>query len=290
MGMMPAGMSWWKRITQGPQVEGIEWILEAAEALVAEWGIEAIRTAPLVLPTDEFYPVDMTDPEAAVLRTFELTVDHAGLREWPLRLVRESEFSQLRAFGRITQTVTKGAVSSGLQFDGSTEPPTYLVTYVEDDLASPDGFVYHCVQQLAAALVWTRDEIPGGDEAFWYFVDVTACLMGFGVFACNASFICQGYQDENVGGFWWQRRGMLSTEQLAACLALFTLLRGLSPATVKSHLSPTPRASYATALTVLKKRHRERVEAMGGMPGVEGGRLSFVLPEAGRLTVAATEE
>lgn len=265
--------------TSEKELADVEWVLDACDALLPRVGKEA----PLVLPTDEFYPVDREGDDDIVERMFELTVEHAGLQEWPIRLVLEGSATALDALGRLPHGGAEGAVSSGLRFDTKTEPPTYLVTYVRDDVRTPEGFIYHCATQLAAALVWDIEEVPGGDEAFWFFVDVVLCFMGFGVFACNASFIYERYTDGEMAGAWHQHRGALSLPQMAAALAVFAMVNGIPQANVRAHLSANPRAAFKKAVRILEKHFGDRIEKIGRAPAPTG-RLSFPV-DVGQLAL-----
>lgn len=264
-------------------------LIDFAECLVDIWGHDYIQEADLILPTDTYYPVSQADPEEMVKQIFALTVEHAGLEDWPLRLIREEKFSALQQLKQNpAQGTGSGAVASGLQFDDSTTPATGLITYVQDDLNSPDGFIYHCAQQLAAAMVWECEDIPGGDEAFWPMVDMAVCLMGFGVFACNASFHFEGFSDGIYEGYTCQQRGNLGTEQMAAALAIFVLICGFPPQAAALHLAPNPRAAFNKALKLLRREFRPRLEALGLRQSAGQGALSFPAPrDAGEIALEA---
>ena len=263
--------------------QGVNWLLDATEMAIEHIGSDYLVDGDLVLPTDEFYPVALGAPDA-VERVFALTVEYAGLEDWPLKLAREAPFSGIRAFKTVVGSRLSGAVASGLLVDESTSPPTLIVTYVDDDLAAPDGFIYHVASQLADALSFECETIPGGDEWYWQFVDVVVCLMGFGVIASNASFIYQGFSEGTTEGYWHQRRGALTTEQFATVLAIFTLCKGIPSNRATTHLRPNPRAAFNKAIKHLKQKHSERISALNTRAALGSGALSFPLAESGAIS------
>jgi len=264
--------------------EGVEWLLQAYRGLLDEWGDEYFREAALVLPNDAFYPVHTARPEQAIQQVFELTVEHAGLEDWPLRLVCEDAYSEIQALSHLPGT-HQGAVSSGLRFDAASEPATMLITYVRDDLSSPDGFVYQCAAQLATAALCDVQQVPGGKRRFWQYVDVAVAFMGFGIFACNASFVFQGFQDGLMEGYWCQRRGALTPGECATSLAIFAALHGIPARTVQRHLSGNPRAAFGQALKHLQQHHATDLDDLGRLRGAPVGSLSFPAADAGGLVL-----
>src|SRR5688572_24208522 len=180
-----------------------EWQFEAfAWLLRGCGGLPRFADTPLVLPLQEHFPDRDLKGHAAAAALFRRVRDHAGMADWPCVVEPRSGEAPAARDGeqRVRQI-----------FYSPHEP-------------RPEKLVAHFARELARYLVESLDEPPpGGAGLHEPAVDLAAVFMGFGVFMANSS----------AEGARWD----LNEGELVHALAIFCLLRKLSPEGVEPHLN-----------------------------------------------------
>jgi hypothetical protein len=157
----------------------------------------------LVLPDEEHFPDRGMSGHAGVAALFRRVRDHAGMADWPCVVEPEPKDAKapLPAPGRIP-----------------------VITYKPGEL-EPNSLVAAFAHELARYLVETFDEpAPGGASLHEPAIELAAVFMGFGVFVANSALESTRHE--------------LNEGELVHALALFCLLRKISPDSVAPRLNP----------------------------------------------------
>jgi hypothetical protein len=232
----------------------IHWILDTFDWLLLETGgWQPFDETPLVLPTDEFFPVSGQSHELAT-RLLEAVKKHAGMEEWDCRLVAQAEAPDDREmFGRIPMQ-SAGARGPAGTFSFNPRSQKVKITYSPRLLAKPMQLVATLAHELSHYLIGTASEPPpGGVEMLEPATDIGAVFIGHGIFAANAAFHYQQYQDGNMHGWEYSRQGYLDEQALAYALGVFIRLKGLDGKAATRHLKDNPRAYLRDALKDLDR-------------------------------------
>jgi len=157
----------------------------------------------LVLPTETFFPDPAMSGHAGVAALFRRVREHAGMEDWPCGIEPD-------------ETADRPWLS------GATSVP--VIRYRPDSL-EPGSLVAGLARELARYFIETFDEpAPGGAALGEHALDVATVFMGFGVFMANSALVGAGHE--------------LNEGELAHALAIFCLLRRMSPEAIDAHLNP----------------------------------------------------
>ena len=230
----------------------IVWVLDCYETLLPRLGAEQLRGREQVAEAQLLKGVSQTDADLATRAVFQKIVGIAGLEEWSVELIEQSYSSALSALRGQVHDRVSGAVSDGLLVDSSSDPSRYFVTWVKDDLSSLGGFAFHCAEQLALMVCaeWL-DELPGGEENCWYFLDVLVGYLGLGRVPANAGFVSGGHTDGVMSVYSYHRRGFLSEDELGISYAVAGFLAGHEFRTLAKGLSANPKTTAREAYSLL---------------------------------------
>jgi hypothetical protein len=175
----------------------------------------------LVMPDGEYFPDRGMSGHAGVAALFRRVRDHAGMADWPC--VVEPEPAELPA-----------------PHPGAGRIP--VITYKPGAL-EPNSLVAMFAHELARYLVETFEEpAPGGASLHEPAIELAAIFMGFGVFAAN-SVLESTHHELNEG-------------EVVHALAMFCLLRKISPDSVAPRLNPHLRKYLRLAARDLAQHDR----------------------------------
>src|SRR4051812_43129478 len=189
----------------------------------------------LVLPTEKFFPDRGLKGRAGVATLFRRVRDQAGMADWPCTV--EVEGGERRTDGELS-------LPDGLR----------VITYRRGEFDS-GALVAHFGRELARYLLTTVQEPPpGGEPRQEAAVELAAGFLGFGLFMVNAAAQHAIFR--------------LSEGELAHALALFCLLRRLSPDCADEHLNPHLR-KYVRLAALDLAQHDTAFRQLRAVMGVE---------------------
>jgi hypothetical protein len=157
----------------------------------------------LVLPDLEHFPESGMSGHAAVAALFRRVRDHAGKADWPCVVEPEPKIppASQPVAGRIP-----------------------IIRYKPGEL-EPNSMIASFAHELARYLVETFDEpAPGGAPLHEPAIELAAVFMGFGVFVANSVLESTDHP--------------LNEGEVVHALAMFCLLRKISPESVAPRLNP----------------------------------------------------
>lgn len=229
-----------------PEPEEVDWLLSVYDWLLEFAGREHFADRSLVLPTPQFFPVERRlQGHALAQELFDTTRRHAGMEDWPCRLVPHDDQPRARdMLGAIPHDLQSSHGAAGTFYlRGRGASATATITYSPRGLSDPTAFIATMAHELGHYLLSALPgEPPGGPDALEPATDVTAVFLGFGVFLATSAFTFRQFEDGLNTGWETSRLGYLDERTLTYALALFCALRGIDAGQARAHLKGNPRA------------------------------------------------
>ena len=204
----------------------------------------------LILPTEEFFPLLVNSQEEAAQSTFVQVQKYSGLENWPCILeIQEEDPNLVVGETLIVQNVEQNPHGTF----SVNENNEAVITYNPKLVSKPTQMVATFAHELAHYLTGTSPEPPPGGWENWEFAtDITATFLGFGIFQANSVFNFQQFSE--VGGYGWSATGggYLSESEHSFSLAIFLLLKGISPDIAYPHCDANIKAYLKKALKELE--------------------------------------
>lgn len=236
--------------------ETIEWIFETWRWLFQSFGgaQEFLDSTPLVVPTEQFFPIEATGDHTFAREMFNRVLRYARLEDWRFELALDDRGDVAEILKQHTHGMT--SAPENLEPDAPLEEGDSLpMLYSLKDLEDPIGLVAQLARSLSFYLLQTApDPPPGGDDNFDYAVDVGAVFLGFGVFTANAAFQFKQLEEGLLTGWGYSRQGSLEEPEIGYALAVFGTLLDLPDREVKGHLKKNPWTFYKKARKDVKRR------------------------------------
>lgn len=248
--------------------ETIEWEFETFEWLMRNFGgYEGFRTAALVLPTDEHFPIEKGLAGHALAEAiFAEVKSHAGMDDWPCTLVAQDPDPE--PFVDLVQAVQGIEPTPAGTFSTTGDPNVpVMITYNQSLLTDPVSLVATLSHELSHFLMATARTLPPGEEHLLEFAtDLTSVYLGFGIFLVNSHFQFEQHGDAFSQGWSSRRQGYMTERQLIFALAIFSTLLELEPGVVTAHLkSPLKRLfKRAVASLISEKEWLEKLRNIAG--------------------------
>ncbi len=241
----------WFRSSPPVEDHVIDWIFETYAWLLGEFGgmAEHVGTR-LILPTPDFFPVDELEGRELAEELFLWTKQHAGMIDWPCRLVEHDTDDDIHA---VMQLVPHSYQRSGAAGTFVYNGRRATISYDPRGLAQPMRLVSTFAHELGHYLLaGSRNHPPGGPETEEPATDLAAVFLGFGIPMANGTFVATG-----TG---WSRKGYLGEGDLAYALAIFAALVEADPGVIVSHLRSNPRAYFKRSCKHVSTERRDDLE------------------------------
>jgi hypothetical protein len=218
------------------------WALEHFELSVFK------QDSQLILPSNKFYPGNVSSVHEMAQSVFENTLKYAGMQNWPIVLVEPQAFSQKTMPQVELSTELRGQKAQIHVIDGQS----IEVSYNPNQINQPQDLVASFAQAFATILLIQSQKLPpGGKEFVPQSIDLIACFMGFGVMFANTAYQFKGGCGSCYNPY-ANRTAALSEQEVVYCLALFSLLKSISAKEVTSHLKSHLRSDFKKAIHELK--------------------------------------
>jgi hypothetical protein len=206
---------------------------------------------PLILPTEDFFPLSRAAGEKAAREVFDHVRGLAGMADWPC---------ELRA-GRGDRPIDAGNAHL-LKHEGATAPcGTFrieeglsgrygIITYNPGMARDPAGLAATFAHEFGHYLMATAAAPPpGGWDLHELHTDLAAVYLGFGIFMANSAKAFSHFTTESGAGWRSSLQGYLSEHALVVATAIFQRLAGRDPGAAAPYLKPYLRG-------ILKKADR----------------------------------
>lgn len=176
---------------------------------------------PLVLPNKSFFPALGLSGHARAEAIFEAVKSHAGMADWPVRLIAQEDMPAFLDSGAFIQH--EGSAAGTFRVEDSGEA---VVTYAPELVENPAGLIATLAHELGHYLNETFDSDPPGTNALNEpATDITSIFLGFGIFAANDCLVHETFD----AGFRVGKVGYLSEQERVFSLAVFLALTEREP-------------------------------------------------------------
>jgi len=241
------------------------WILDTFVWALENFELSVFKNeTQLILPTNEFYPGNVSSVHEMAQSVFDKTLEYAGLQHWPIILVAPDKIQQQKLPYLDFIDIKRG---KAVKFHSELDVEQSIkVSYNPNQVNQPQDLVASFAQAFAMiVIVQSGKTPPGGAEFLPQTVELVACFMGFGVMFSNTAYQFKGgcgscfnpYANRNVA---------LSENDMIYCLALFSLLKKLEVKAVtphlKSHLRTVFKKSYKEHQSLLKQNSQAALLAV----------------------------
>lgn len=214
-------------------------------------GDDFYQTSSLILPTKDYFPSQVNNPEQAATETFLAVKKHAGLENWQCKLKCQDQDIDPIVAPTIAIANTPQSPLGTFQ---ATPENEIIITYNPKIASQPMQLVATFAHELAHYLTATSPEQPPGGWENWEFAtDITATFLGFGIFMANSAFNFSQFSNSESQGWKANSNGYLSESEHIYALAIFLELKQLSAESANNHLKPHLKKLLKKALKELKQ-------------------------------------
>lgn len=241
-----------------------EWLWAALQTLVDARGEAAMLTAPILLPTDEFFPDRWSPDEHGVARLAKRLLGYAGLGHLEVDVQIFTEPTEVREVGLDGRAASTSHAGAAAWFAG-IRGGTCLFGAEADQLGDPLGLVGSMAHEIGHAFRRSH-RLEHRDRAMEEkLTDVTTVYLGFGVLtvATSARFLTTSHA--NLGSSYaHKRQGYLAPHEMAFMLASQLVLRGYAPEVIGHYAKSLTANQRATIHAARRELTRDLVaNAMG---------------------------
>ena len=212
-------------------------------------GKDFYEDTKLILPTNEYFPSKVEDPDEIAISMFNSVKKYAGMEDWPCKLEEQDEDVNTQVAPTLA---VQNAPTSPMGTFEAKENNEIVITYNPDLVNNPMQLVATYAHELAHYLTGSgQEEPPGGWDNWEFATDIAATFLGFGIFMANSAFNFNQFTEVDSQGWQYSSNGYLSEEEHIYSLAIFLGLQGISDDTVLPHLKPHLKTLLKKAVTEL---------------------------------------
>nr|WP_086939387.1 hypothetical protein [Thaumasiovibrio occultus] len=222
--------------------EDLQFQIETYQWLLKYFGGDDFYThTQLVLPTDQYFPAQVSSPTEAVIATFSQVKHYAGMSDWPCNLrIQEADAETHLGHTLLIKEAPSTANGTYFKQDGEVN-----ISFNPVLAKNPPRLVATFAHELGHYLTDSLPEPPPGGWDNWEFAtDLTAVFLGFGIFSANTAFSFQQFTGSGTQGWSSQRSGYLSDTELLFGLAIFCHLKDIAPDDVAKFIKPALRKLF----------------------------------------------
>ena len=239
-------MAWWSsECPVRPREQG--WIDDSMRWLRDEFGDDPLA-APMVLPTDEFFPGAYHGSEEDVRGVLDLLCAHMDVAPGRVTLEFYDESSHAAVLSTLPShdAVPTGATTAGhyQRRDGQT-----VISIDASQAQRPVSLVATLAHELCHERLIGEDRLdPAAQEDHEPLTDLLTVYLGLGIFSANSSHEFHPH----ATGWSTRRTGYLTEPMYGYALARYARLRGETRPAWMKHLDTNPRAAMKQGLRHLR--------------------------------------
>ena len=202
------------------------WVDEGFRRLSRMLGDERMLMAPVVLPTDEFFPDRFEKSVAGLERIFQRVCGYMQVD--PAELDLELIPDQSELFEDLPEFRMRSSDPAGLHF-GKTRDERAVIAIKQDQLKDPLCLVATIAHELCHVILLDGERMSRETKDLEPMTDLATVFLGMGVFTANSARRFIQFQEDRRQGWSMSRMGYLPEEIYGYALARFALLRNETP-------------------------------------------------------------
>lgn len=234
-----------------PEAEECEHLLAELASLIASSGADTLLEAPIIEPSDRWFPDPWTPDVAGVERLLRRVLAYAGLGELGLT-IEIDRFADAK--GKVMMDGRPGGHEGTAAWFAGIHDGICAFGVDTRGLEDPVGLIGTLAHEVAHAYRHAkelRQPVRLHEERL---TDLTTIYLGFGILTVNAT---QRFRSGQHGaGSWYSRSegGYLGMQSMSYLLAAQVVARGIAPSSIAGLLATNQRACFKAACKQLADR------------------------------------
>jgi hypothetical protein len=222
-----------------------EWVDDRWRFLIAQFGVERVRDAPLILPTPEFFPDHYEGTEPDARRLLDRVCGYMGIDPGCIEMCLYDDQAPL------VNHPMFGGRSEGTAGLYQSVGGRFRIWVEAANLSDPLGMVGTMAHELGHVHLLGHGRIAEDAPDHEPLTDLLTVFLGLGVFTAN-SVIREQYWHEGYSAGWKMgRRGYLSMPIYGYAFALFAKTRREDGSEWVRELRPDVRAAFKQSMRFL---------------------------------------
>lgn len=226
-----------------------EWIDNAFQWLIDELGLETLREAEIVLPTEEYFPDPYNGSRAGIRKMLDrvcgfMDVDPALIEIRFFENWDSTRFHPLAA-GESSERHELGTYQ--MRRDGK-----YAISLDTSQAVNPEMMVATIAHELGHVILLGEGRLNEDYEDHEPMTDLVTVFYGLGIFNANSSFVFEQFTNAQFQGWRAGSAGYLSEQMFGYALALFAHNRGDSKPAWMKFLSTNVRSYMKSSLRFIR--------------------------------------
>jgi hypothetical protein len=226
------------------------WVDEGFRRLSRMLGWSRMHNAPVVLPTDEYFPDPFAATELGLQAIFRRVCSYMEINPAHVELSVIPDSSELTEM--LPAYSKRSEDAAGLHF-GSSEDERPLVAVSQSLLKDPLPLVATLAHELGHVILLDGSHMQRDAEDMEPMTDLVTVYLGLGVFTANASRHFKQFQDDRKQGWSMSRLGYLPEPVYAYALARFAQQRGEEKPAWTAYLSTNVKVWFRQSAAWLQK-------------------------------------
>ncbi len=216
----------------------LEFQLATFKWLIQQFG--PVGDRPLILPTPDYFPLNVTGVQPAVSELFESVRGHAGMADWPCQLEPgDGDRSFDLGNNNFVKHGGRNAPCGTFRIGEGLAGRYAIITYNPGMARNRAGLAATFAHELGHYLMATAAaDPPGGWDLHELHTDLAAVYLGFGILLANHARSFEHFVTETSQGWRSSLTGYLSEQALVTATCIFQRLAGREPAAAAPHLKP----------------------------------------------------
>jgi hypothetical protein len=227
-----------------------EWIDNAFEWLIEEFGVDVIRDQTVILPTETFFPDPYDGSRTSIRKMLDRVCEYMDV---------DPELIQIRFYSNDDQSVLHPLAAEGesrghaigsyqKQRDGKC-----TISLDTLQVADPQMLVATIAHELGHVILLGENRLDPEYADHEPMTDLVTVFYGLGIFNANSSFVFEQWTNAQYQGWRAGGAGYLTEEMFGYALALFALVRNETSPAWKSFLSTNIKSYFNSSAKYLRK-------------------------------------
>ena len=220
------------------RVQEKAWIEYRFAWLVQQLGERRMLDAPVIEPTDEFFP----------------DIYHGNASDAELMYRRVCNFMLVNPAEMRFEVVSPDDMpSAGGLYDRTDPNNKPLLRIAGDKIADPEALVATLAHEIAHHILLGGGLMTGEEEDHELTTDLLPCVLGLGIFAANSTIRTSAGSSGTLHWWQFQRNGYMPSQGIGYALAVFAWLRDEHSPKWKHHLRLDAREPLVKGLRYLRR-------------------------------------
>ncbi|HKO97431.1 MAG TPA: hypothetical protein VJU86_10585 [Pyrinomonadaceae bacterium] len=231
------------------EAEDKAWIEESFLWLIEEFGVDTLRNAPVILPTNEFFPDEFNGDEEDVRAMVDRVCAYMDV---------DPDQVELKIFVDPNAQAGRGLPIFESSHGGPAGHYTkrqdkFRISLESSQLGDPTSLIATIAHELGHVRLLGEDRLDPDFEEHEPLTDLLTVFLGLGVFTGNSVFSFTQWSDGFSEGWQTQRRGYLTEEMFGYALAALAWMRSEAKPLWAKHLEGNVSAYFKSGQKYLEK-------------------------------------